>query len=340
MGRVIDVGVVGCGGWCGNYHLPLLTGDMSDRYRIVGVCDLIPERVQAAAGRVGAPGYQTVDALIANANPELVYVVTKPPETHYDVARVALLANRHVFMEKPMCATVAQCDDLISLARERERILTVHHNRRWEVPFLAAQKVIEQGHVGLPYYVLSNHPTVWCGQADLLVDWGIHIADQCLRIGAPARPVEISCLVHTPAEAATRSGPWRASVRFDDGLVVDLLQLLVAPGSFPKWQVCGYEGACTLSPPFDVTMRTESLSVKVDGIQRGREAEDTGPFDMTLDLIHYHELLYHAVVDGAPVPVAPESARNAVALSQLLVEAAQTQRALSVSPDSWIEEAK
>lgn len=340
MERVIDIGVVGCGNWCGSYHLPLLTGDMRDCFRIVGVCDVVPERVQAAAELVGAPGYENVEVLIASADPELVYVVTKPPETHYDVARAALLADRHVFMEKPMCATVAQCDELIALARERGRILTVHHNRRWEIPFLVAQQIIELGCVGLPYYVLSNHPTIWCGQADLLVDWGIHIADQCMRIGAPSRPVEVSCLVHTPAEASTRSGPWRASVRFDNGLVMDLFQLLVAPGSFPKWQVCGYEGACTLSPPFDVTMRTESLSVPVDGVQRGREAEDTAPFEVTLDLVHYHELLYRAVVDGAPVPVTPESARNAVALSQLLVEAAQAQGTLAVDPDCWMKESE
>jgi len=318
--------------------MPLLTETMADRYRVVGVCDAVAELAGEVAETAGAPAFADVRALIEGADPELVYIVTKPPSTHYDVARTALEADRHVFMEKPMCETVAQCDELIALARRRGRLLAVHHNRRWEVPYLAAKRVMEKGLVGEPYYVMSNHPTIWCGHADLLVDWGIHIADQCLRIGAPAHPVEVSCLVYSTEHAATRSGPWRAWVRFDGGLVVDLFQLLVAPGSFPKWQVCGREGACTLSPPFDVVNRTESLSVPVGGIQRGREAEDTPAFEVALDLVHYHELLYQAIVDGAPLPVAPEGARNAVALTNLLVDAARAQRSLPVDPAVWMKE--
>lgn len=340
MERKVDIGVVGCGNWCTNYHLPLLTGEMSDRYKVVGVCDLIPERARQASELTGAPAFTDAAELLATTDPELVYIVTKPPATHHAVARLALQSGRHVFMEKPMCETVEQCDELIALARSRSRLLAVHHNRRWEVPFRAAQRVLDDGLVGEPYCVLSNHPTIWCGPADLLMDWGIHIADQCLRIAAPALPVELSCLVQNRDDPATRSGPWRAWVRFDNGLVVDLFQMLTAPGVLPKWQVWGQTGACTVSPPYDVVNRTETLQVQLQGIQRGREADDTPEFALTIDLVHYHELLHRTLTAGAPLPVAPEEARNAVALSNLLIDAARQNRFVSVDSSYWMKESE
>ncbi|MBM4084612.1 MAG: Gfo/Idh/MocA family oxidoreductase, partial [Planctomycetes bacterium] len=243
MSRTVTVGLVGCGRWCKNYHVPLLTKAMADRFKVVGVCDAAKESAQEVAALTAAPAFDRVEDLIAAVDPELVYVVTKPPSTHFAVARLALAAGKHVFMEKPMCETADQCDDLIELARRHRRLLAVHHNRRWEVAYLVARRVLADGLVGKPYYVLSNHPSTWCGPADLLMDWGIHIADQALRVAAPARPVEVSCLVRHVEDPATRSGPWRASVRFDNGLMVDLFQMLVRPGALPKWLVCGDAGS-------------------------------------------------------------------------------------------------
>ena len=338
MSRRVTVGLVGCGGWCKNYHVPLLTEAMSDQYQVVGVCDTVEELAREGADLTGAPAFAQVGELVAKTDAELVYIVTKPPATHHEVGREALEAGRHVFMEKPMCETVEQCDELIELARRHERLLAVHHSRRWEVPFMVAQRVVADGLVGRPYYVMSSHPSSWCGPADLLMDWGIHISDQALRIGAPAKPVEVSCVVRHVEEPETRSGPWRASVRFDNGLVVDLFQMLIAPGALPKWQVCGHEGSCTINPPFDVRNETGTLEVDLDAIQRGREVDDTPAFKLTLELVHYHEMLHRAIVDGAPLSVAPEGARNAVALSNLLIDAARAQRSLSVDSSVWINE--
>ena len=338
MSRVVTVGLVGCGNWCRNYHLPLLLEKMPDRFRVVGVCDKIAERTASAAELTHAPGFGSVEELLKATDPELVYIVTKPPTMHYEVARVALQAGKHVFTEKPMCATAAQCDELIALARQKSRILTVHHNRRWEVPFLVARRVLTDGLVGTPYYVMSSHPSTWCGPADLLVDWGIHIADQILQVAAPAKPVEVSCVVCNPPEAGTRSGPWRATVRCDTGLAVDAFQLLLAPGAMPKWLVCGSTGSCTMSVPFDVRMETGPVDVEIPSLQRGREGKDEPAFTLRIDQVHYHELLHRAIVDGAPVPVAPAGARNAVALSSLLVEAATSQRTVTVPAGYWLKE--
>jgi len=337
MGKRIRVGVVGCGRWCKNYHLPILTDTMSDLYEVVGVCDAMDALAAEVAGLTGAPAYARVEDLIDGADPELVYVVTKPPTTHHAVGRVALQAGRHLFVEKPMCETAAECDELIALAREHRRVLAVHHNRRWEVPFLVAQDVVRKRTLGEPYYVLSNHASSWCGPADLLVDWGIHIADQALRIGAPSQPVEVSCLVRNPSDAGN-SGPWRASVRFASGLVVDLFQMLVPAGALPRWLVSGHEGSCAINPPYDMHNQTDQLRIEITEITGGREFGDKAPVTVSLDLTHYHELLHRTIAEGAPPAVAPEQARNAVALSNLLVEAAGRQQAVRVDPDQWIDE--
>jgi len=87
------------------------------------------------------------DDLVNDPKLDLI-VVNTPDHTHFDLTRKALLAGKHVIVEKPFTITTAEGSDLIELARKKSLVLTVFQNRRWDGDFLTVSRVIKEGLVG------------------------------------------------------------------------------------------------------------------------------------------------------------------------------------------------
>jgi D-galactose 1-dehydrogenase len=122
MNPPIRVGIVGIGKIACDEHVPAIA-------RTDGV-----ELVATASrhGRVeGVPGYRDQSAMLA-AHPEIdAVVLCQPPVVRFDSARRALLAGRHVFLEKPPGVTVGEAEQLAALARERGLALFASWHSRW-----------------------------------------------------------------------------------------------------------------------------------------------------------------------------------------------------------------
>jgi len=91
--------------------------------------------------------YNSVDDLIADPTVELV-IVNTPNNTHYEFSKKALLAQKHVLVEKPFAATSAEAKELFDLARKVNRKIMVYQNRRWDSDFLSVKAAIESGDLG------------------------------------------------------------------------------------------------------------------------------------------------------------------------------------------------
>jgi predicted dehydrogenase len=118
---LLRIGVIGAGHF-GRFHALKIAA--SQRAALVGLTDLNPERA-ALVGRElgGVPAMGLADLLdIADA-----VIVAAPAEAHYDIAALALERGRHVLVEKPIAATLAQADRLAALARAQNRVLQVGH---------------------------------------------------------------------------------------------------------------------------------------------------------------------------------------------------------------------
>ncbi len=87
------------------------------------------------------------DDLVNDPGLELI-VVNTPDHTHFDLTRKALLAGKHVIVEKPFTITTAEGSKLIELARKNNRVLTVFQNRRWDGDFLTVSRVVKEELVG------------------------------------------------------------------------------------------------------------------------------------------------------------------------------------------------
>jgi predicted dehydrogenase len=112
------------------------------------VCDVNPDRLTAA--RELAPDAKTFTDATAMLDSGLcdVVVVSTPPNTHYEWAKAALTRGIHCVLEKPMALTTKQCDELIALAHEQDRVLVVYQNRRYDADFVTMAEIIASGEIG------------------------------------------------------------------------------------------------------------------------------------------------------------------------------------------------
>jgi predicted dehydrogenase len=85
--------------------------------------------------------------LLEDKDIELI-VVNTPDHTHLDLTRKALLADKHVLVEKPLTITVEEGLELAKLAEKKNRVLTVYQNRRWDGDFLTVKKILSEGLIG------------------------------------------------------------------------------------------------------------------------------------------------------------------------------------------------
>lgn len=97
----------------------------TDGLVLSAVCDTNPDRIAAAHELApDAASFSDAVALLDSATLDLV-VISTPPNSHFQWAKEALQRDLHVVLEKPMALTVDECDELMSLSHERQKLLVV-----------------------------------------------------------------------------------------------------------------------------------------------------------------------------------------------------------------------
>ncbi|MBR2497147.1 MAG: Gfo/Idh/MocA family oxidoreductase [Parabacteroides sp.] len=140
---------------------------------------------------------RSFDELIAMDELELI-VVNTPDSTHYEYARKALEAGKHVIVEKPFTTTVEQGQYLIDLAKSKGLALSVYQNRRWDSDFLTIKEVLNKGLLGRLVEFESTFPRyrnfikegTWKETGEmgggLTYNLGAHVIDQAVQLfGVP-----------------------------------------------------------------------------------------------------------------------------------------------------------
>lgn len=127
----LRVGVVGAG-YLGTIHCRLLSANQDVTW--TGVFDTDREKAQSVAEQFGGLAAQSLDQVIAQSDALLVVSATS---SHYAVAKQALTAGKHVFLEKPITTTVAEGEELVKLAHSRKLVIQVGHVERFSKAFRA-----------------------------------------------------------------------------------------------------------------------------------------------------------------------------------------------------------
>lgn len=342
--RTIGMAVLGYGpyGGMGLYHG--LAAAATPGLELIGACDSDPGRRKAAEEEFpGLRPYATAEELLTDDDVELVVVAT-PPSTHFTLARQLLDAGRHVALEKPMCLTVAEADELIELAALAGLVLTVHQSRRWDGDFVALRDLIGSGAVGSLFNVETfvggfEHPCrAWHSEVAVsggaVYDWGSHHLDWILQLmGTP--PTRLVAHGHKRVwHDVTNLDQVRVRLSWPDGREAQFLQSDLAGVRPPKFFVQGTAGtiagyyrplAVERVEPGVGYVREELHHAEAPvSLELARYESGTGLTRTTIpprapDRYGFHVNLADHLLYGEPLAVTPESAREVVAL----LEAAQ-----------------
>ncbi|ACE85815.1 Gfo/Idh/MocA family oxidoreductase [Cellvibrio japonicus] len=125
------------------FHAPLITAE--PRLKLHSI--LQRQQPTALADYPQVTVAQSFAEIIENPDIHLV-VVNTPNEFHFPMAKAALLAGKHVVVEKPFTLSLAEGEALIALAEQQQRILSVFQNKRLESDHLDVQQVIQSGQLG------------------------------------------------------------------------------------------------------------------------------------------------------------------------------------------------
>ena len=167
---MLKFGVFGYGYWGPNIVRNLRS---LDGCQVAGICDPSPaarKRIQSA--HPGVPAYSDPKELIGSPEVDAIAVIT-PVWTHYELAKAALENGKHVFVEKPFTSNVAQAEELINLAEQKNLKIMVDHTFLFTGAVRKIRKLLDEGVLGKLYYYDSTRVNLGLFQHDCNVIWDL-----------------------------------------------------------------------------------------------------------------------------------------------------------------------
>jgi len=346
----LKVGLIGYGYAGKTFHAPLIAAVPTLELAAVASSDA----AKVHADWPGMTVHATPAELIARDDLDLVVIAT-PNDTHHPLARAALLAGRHVVVDKPFTVALADARELVALARRRRLVLSVFHNRRWDGDFLTLRQLLQQGTLGRVVEMSSRHdrfrPEVrrrWRESAGpgagLWFDLGPHLIDQALQLFG--RPQAITLERDLTRDGALADDWFHASLRYHR-LHVHLHAGMLVAASAPRLAVHGTLGSFVKS---GLDAQEDALKAGVRptwppqagwGVDAGRatlvtRAPDGAAVDTPVALqpgahMAYFAAIAAAIRNEAPNPVPPEEALDVMELIELGIASAAQRRELEWS---------
>jgi myo-inositol 2-dehydrogenase/D-chiro-inositol 1-dehydrogenase len=148
---MIRCGLIGCGAW-GTHHARVIAANPNASLTAI-TARSEPSRARARQDHPASAVVADHRALLDRHDLDAVVVVL-PSHLHFEVACAVLQSGRHLLVEKPMCLSVAHCEELIALARARKRVLAIGHEMRLSSLWGKVRELIADGAVGEPLYAL------------------------------------------------------------------------------------------------------------------------------------------------------------------------------------------
>jgi predicted dehydrogenase len=169
---VIKVGLAGLGYWG-----PNLARNFDDLADLAWLCDVSPGLVDRYGARYpNAATTDRFDDLLDDRSVQAVVIAT-PVSTHYDLARRALSAGKHVFVEKPPALTGAEADELVALAEERDLVLLPGHLLLYHPAVAKVRELFESGELGEILYIYGNRQNLGQIRKDENALWSLGAHD-------------------------------------------------------------------------------------------------------------------------------------------------------------------
>ena len=187
MRNAISVGVVGCGYWGPNLVRNLRN---VPRCSVKAICDSNADRLAKVKSL-----YPELEALtdyqqLLNGIDLDAVIVATPVAQHYSLAKAALLAGKHTFIEKPMASSSAECEELVQIAHGNGLVLMVGHTFLYSSAITKIKEIVDSGDLGEIRYINCRRLNLGLFQKDINVAWDL-------------APHDISIILHILGEFPT-----------------------------------------------------------------------------------------------------------------------------------------
>lgn len=154
--KKVKVAIIGCGGIAIGKHLPSL--QKLEQVELVAFCDIDVEKAQRAVVEYGtsdAKVYEDYKELLKDTGIDVVHVCT-PNISHAEVSVAAMKAGKHVMCEKPMAKTSEEAKQMIDVAEETGKKLTIGYQNRFRPDSQYLRKVCQRGDLGEVYFAKAH----------------------------------------------------------------------------------------------------------------------------------------------------------------------------------------
>ena len=349
MDRIINAGIIGFGNSGQNFLAPFV--DVYPGFNLKKISTADPEK--AAKARSAYPStaiVDTADAIINDPEIELVLIGT-PNTSHLDLTKQALLAGKHVVVEKPFTITAADADELIALAKQQCRLVSINHSRRFDSGHNTVKKVIAGKALGklVEYEVHYDRfrrelrPNAWREKplpgSGILYDLGAHVIDGALDIFG--LPEAVTCMMLTQRPGLQVEDNFEVILSYP-GLKVTLKAGMLVKVSGPAYMLYGDHGTF-IKYGMDVQEEALKKGIKPGTPNWGIEPEalwgQLTTEDNGEDVTHVIESepgryqdffinVYQAITGQAALLVTPEQARDTIRIIELAIQSNSEKRTI------------
>ena len=296
--------------------------------------------------------FRALEDMLADSSVELV-IVNTPNNTHYEYAKKALNAGKHVVIEKPFTVTVKEGDELIELAKKQNKKLSAYQNRRYDSDYKTIKKVIQQNLLGDLVEVEMHfdrfkevispkvHKEIPGPGTGSLYDLGSHLIDQALQLfGMPEKIfADIQCV-----RPVSQVDDYFELLLYYKKLRVRLKSSYTVREALPGYVFHGLKGSF-IKPKTDV--QEEMLQA---GNTPGSSDWGTEP-ESQKGLLHtekdgeiirkyiqseqgnyneFYDGIYEAIRNNKPLPVNPEESVNVIKIIEAAYKSNQTKCAVDL----------
>lgn len=351
--------LVGCGKVAGIHAEALTRSPLSE---LAAACDRDRSRAEQFAAKYGGAPFTDLAALLRDARPDAVIICTPHP-LHAEATVAAAEAGAHVLVEKPMAASLEDCDRMIAATRKAGVKLGVVSQRRFYEPVRRMKAAIDAGRIGKPilgvfqmyswrdeaYYQSDAWRGTWAGEGGgVLVNQSPHQLDILQWLMGPIEEISgyWGTLNHPSIEVDDTAV---AVVRFRGGALGSIIaSVSQKPGIYTKVHVHGSNGA-------SVGVETDHGATFVAGVSSGVpdpplndlwtipgeedllakfEAEDRALASERDVMQYYHALQIEdfltAILEGREPAVTGEDGRVVVEMAQAIYRSQREGRAVKL----------
>jgi predicted dehydrogenase len=333
---VLGVGIIGTGMMGTTYAEALAT--QVTRARLVAVAG--GSRAGALGAAYGVPAEPEPAALLARSDVDVVVIAT-PHTTHLPLALAAASAGKHIYLEKPMALSVAECDAILEAARAAGVRVSVASQARYNEISMRAKALVDDGTVGAIRMIRITSPTVgWDVPADgwfvdpaeggAFLDWGPHGVDTLRWYTASDADLAFGTFANfgsIPAVDPTAM----VSYRMASGAMAQLWMSYEIPapglGSYMQWLLVGEHGMVEFDRDHLRLGRGEGWVTELELPPWDWSVDPKAPRRIGLTARQVEQFA-GAVLDGQPADIDGSDGRAAIEMVEAAIRSARTGEAV------------